>query len=96
MTDDDQLIHLNESARKVLESLTEGERKKLKEWYRKNKEREEENLREKSGLNSDKDNITIEEIGEDFLATRERIKEIEKKALRILKKRNNDPPDDVA
>jgi len=96
MPDDDKLIHLNESAKKILERLTERERKKLKEWYRKNKVREEENLRGKSGLDSDKDNILIVEFGEDFIATRKRIKEIEKRALKLLKKRNNDPPDDVA
>jgi len=41
-------------------------------------------------------NIESHEIGKDFAVTRERIRQIEAKATRLIKKMRNKTPDDVA
>ena len=62
-------LHLSEQTRKVLVTLTE---------------REEKVLRMRFGIGEDSDH-TLEEVGQDFNVTRERIRQIEAKALRKLR-----------
>ena len=62
-------INLAEQTRKVLQTLTE---------------REEKVLRMRFGIGEESDH-TLEEVGQDFNVTRERIRQIEAKALRKLR-----------
>jgi len=65
---------------KFLGNLTEDQKKALNKILGK-------------GLNKDAD---LEKVGKEFKATRERIREIEAKALRKLNRTKPEPPDDVA
>jgi RNA polymerase primary sigma factor len=62
-------LNLSEQTRKVLATLTP---------------REEKVLRMRFGIGEDSDH-TLEEVGQDFSVTRERIRQIEAKALRKLR-----------
>ena len=62
-------LNLSEQTRKVLSTLTP---------------REEKVLRMRFGIGEKADH-TLEEVGQDFLVTRERIRQIEAKALRKLR-----------
>jgi hypothetical protein len=42
------------------------------------------------------ENMEAHEIGNDFMITRERIRQIEAKAMMLINKMRNNPPDDVA
>jgi len=42
------------------------------------------------------ENLDAHEVGKDFTVTRERIRQIEAKAMRLLNKMRSNPPDDVA
>ncbi len=44
----------------------------------------------------DLENMEAFEVDKDFAVTRERIRQIEAKAMQLLKKMRNNPPDDVA
>ncbi len=80
MVDEDKKNQLKETTKKILQRLTDNEKK---------------GLRERLGIGTDKE-IDLEKIGKDFKITRERIREIEAKALRKIKKMRDDLPDDVA
>ncbi len=44
----------------------------------------------------DLENMEAFEVGKDFAVTRERIRQIEAKAMQLFNKMRNNPPDDVA
>ena len=68
--DDDKLKDLKKSARDVLANMTPREAKVLRERF---------------GIELS-DNLSLEEIGQQFEVTRERITVIQEKALRKLRK----------
>ena len=47
-------------------------------------------------ITDDFENMESHEIGKDFRITRERIRQIEAKAMRLINKVRSNPPDDVA
>jgi DNA-directed RNA polymerase sigma subunit (sigma70/sigma32) len=53
------------------------------------KEREEKVLRLRFGINDDNRDLTLEEVGKIYKVTRERIRQIESKALKVLRHRNH-------
>ena len=67
----------NEPPKKPFENLTDREKKVLKERF---------------GIEIG-DDLTLEELARQFDVTRERIREIERKALKKLHDRNDDPDD---
>ena len=69
---------LTDASMKVISSLTAREAKVLRERFG-------------IHLNSD---LTLEKLGEQFAVTRRRIREIEAKALKKLRDKQDDDPDD--
>jgi RNA polymerase primary sigma factor len=70
---------ISEEVQKILDNLTDRERKSLEKRFGKIDENQE-----------------YKQIGQDLEAIRRRIREIEAKALRKLRKSDDEPPDDIA
>lgn len=70
---------ISEEVQKILDSLTDRERKSLEKRFGKIDE-----------------NPDLNQTGQDLEAIRRKIREIEAKALRKLRKSHDEPPDDIA